>query len=507
MKNQRSTGIFLSYVYLGMNMIIGLFMSSYVLRMLGDTEYGLYQTVGAFANYLILLEFGMGTVLTRNLTVYKHAGKKEDIDKCISTLWIITIALSIIVLAIAGIFMVNIGKIYSNTMTTEQVKYGEKVFLVIVVNLIISFFMSTANGMLLGFENYTFANRLRIIKLILRTVIAVIALNIYPMALVLTMVDSIISFCFFAWTIVICRKKYYFRIKLNEFDIRIVKDSLPLCLALLLQTVINQANNQVDKTVLGIRMNLESVAIYSIAQYIYSVFSSITTVPISMYMPEVAKNITCGLKGRQLTDTLVPPCRLVVILGGMIMFGFIAVGKPFISIVYGEKYLSAWLYAIIIIVPMFINMTNGVLVNVLDVLKKRMVRSYILLGTTILNICLTVYLIDKIGIIGAVIATAISVVIGQDIVMNIYYARKTGIAVFHLFAEAYRGLIPVEIFACCISTMLAYFIQNNYISLFAGGMTFVALCLIGFVFYGLNNKEKEQMRRITQKIRAKVKFH
>lgn len=507
MRNQRSTGILLSYVYLGLNMIIGLFMSSYVLRKLGNTEYGLYQTVGAFANYLILLEFGMGTVLTRNLAVYKHEGKKEEINQCVSTLWIITIILSLLVLAIAGVFMANIGTIYSNTMTTDQVRYGKKVFLVIVVNLIISFFMSTANGMLLGFENYTFANRQKVIKLICRTIIAVIALNICPMALILTVVDSIISFCFFVWTIVVCRKKYGFRIKIKEFNTQIVKDSLPLCLALLLQTIINQANNQVDKTVLGIRMSLESVAIYSIAQYIYSVFSSITTVPISMYMPEVAKNITSGLKGRQLTDTLIPSCRLVVLLGGMIMFGFVAVGKQFISIVYGEQYLSAWLYAIIIIVPMFINMTNGVLVNVLDVLKKRMIRSYILFGTTILNIFMTVYLIDEIGIIGAVIATAISVVIGQDIVMNIYYSKKIGIAISHLFAEAYRGLIPVEIIACIISTILAHFFRNDYISLFLGGATFIAFCLIGFVFYGFNSKEKEQTKQIAQKICVMLKLH
>ena len=505
MKSKRSIGIALSYIFLAANMVIGLFMSSFVVRKLGDTEYGLYQAVGAFANYLILLEFGTGTVMTRNLSVYRHTEANEQTNRCISTLWIITFVLSILVLAIASVFMLNMDIIYSNTMTAEQIQYGKKVFLVIVVNLVISFFMSTANGMLLGFENYTFANRLKLIKLIVRTAIAVTILIIWPAALALTIVDAIISLCFFGWTIDACKKRYSFHIRIKEFDVKIVKESLPLCLALLLQTVINQANNEVDKTVLGIRMSLESVTLYSIAQYIYSVFSSITTVPISMYMPEVAKNMAKGLNGPRLTDTLIQPCRLVVIFGGMIMFGFIAVGRPFIEVVYGKQYLPAWLYAILIIIPMFINMTNGVIVNVLDVLKKRMVRSYILLGTTVLNICLTIFLIDKIGIIGAVIATAISVMIGQDLIMNIYYQRKIGIRVIHLFAEAYRGLLSVEFLACCISVLFAHIIENQYISLFAGGMTFITICLLGFATYGFNSMERGKMHKAIEWIHAKIK--
>lgn len=501
MGNKRSTGIALSYVYLALNMVMGLFMSSFIIRILGDTEYGLYQTVGAFANYLVMLEFGTGTVMTRNLSVYRQDSTEHRIRKCISTVWLITIALSLVIFAIAAIFMINIGTIYKSTMSHEQVIYGQEIFAIIVVNLVLSFFQSTANGMLLGYENYTFSNKLKLIKLLVRTSIVACVLIKWPVAITLTVIDCLVALFGLAWTVVYSVRHYSFRISVKEFDGQILRESLPLCLALLLQTLINQANNEVDKTVLGIKMSLESVAIYSVAQYIYSVFSSITTVPISMYMPEVARNITSGKKGKELTEALIRPCRLVVICGGMIMFGFIAVGRQFISIFYGEQYLPAWIYALIIIVPMFINMTNGVLVNVLDVLKKRMVRSYILLGTTVLNIILTIFLIDRIGIIGAVIATAISVIIGQDIVMNLYYSKKIGIHITYLFKTAYDGLIPVELIACGISTFIALKIESNILSLLIGGIVFLALCTLGFSVFGFNEEEKKIERKIVGRIR------
>lgn len=501
MRNKRGTGIALSYVYLILNMVIGLFISSFIIRKLGGTEYGLYQTVGSFANYLVMLEFGTGTVMTRNLSVYRHDDTKERTKKCISTIWIISFALSLLIFGVATVFMLNMGIIYKNTMTLEQLSYGRGIFSLIVVNLVLSFFQSTANGMLLGFENYTFSDQIKILKLVIRTFIVVLMLSFWPLAIVLTIVDCLLSIVSLISTIIYCKSKYEFKIRIKDFDMQIFKESLPLCIALILQTLINQANNEVDKTVLGICLSLESVAVYSVAQYIYSMFSSVTTVPIKMYMPEVAKTIMSGSKGLVLTKTLIQPCRLITICGGMIMFGFIAVGKQFINVLYGEQYLPAWLYANIIIIPMFINMTNGVLVNVLDVLKKRMMRSYILLATTAINIFLTIILINRIGIIGAVIATAISVIIGQDIAMNIYYSKKIGIRIMYLFAEAYKGIIPAEVLACIVSSLVASLIHNSLWSLITGGIVFLFVCFIGFVCFGFNNVEKENLKKVLKKLK------
>ena len=65
----RKAGIILSYTNTLLNMAVGLFLSAFLLRMLGDSEYGMYQTMSSFATYLVLLEFGTGTVMARNLSV------------------------------------------------------------------------------------------------------------------------------------------------------------------------------------------------------------------------------------------------------------------------------------------------------------------------------------------------------------------------------------------------------------------------------------------------------
>ena len=66
---RRNVGILFSYVSVIVTMISGLVLSSFLLKTLGNTEYGLYQTISSFANYLVLFEFGTGTVMTRNISL------------------------------------------------------------------------------------------------------------------------------------------------------------------------------------------------------------------------------------------------------------------------------------------------------------------------------------------------------------------------------------------------------------------------------------------------------
>ena len=477
-------------------MIFGLVLSSFLLKSLGDTEYGLYQTVSSFAMYLVMLEFGTGTVMSRNISVCRSRNEEEKIKKHTATIWYINICLSLLILIISIIFYFNIGGIYKNTMTPTQVDYGQKIFVFITVYLLVSYFTQALNGFLLGCENYTFSQTINLIRLIIRTASLILIISFVKMAIVIAIIDMVCSIVIFVITFIYCKVKYKISFRIKDFDKNILKEALPFCFALMLQTIINQANNNVDKFLIGIKISVEAVSLYSVSQYIYSVFSSVTTLPITMYLPQVAKDIEKGLKGKELVNTLIAPRRLVCLIGGMVMCGFFACGKQFIRIIYGAEYEKAWLYALIIVAPMFINMLNGILINVLDVLGKRMIRSYILLAATALNIILTLIFIHSLGILGTVIATAISTIVGQIILMNIYYSKALGIPIMHLFKETLKGIFLCQLIAATIGFIIGFFIKNIYVSFACAGGSFVVICAASLWGWGLNQQEKEKIKSV-----------
>ena len=58
--NQRKWGALLSYVNNIATIIVGLAYTPIMLRLLGQSEYGLYSLVGSIVGYLSVLDMGLG---------------------------------------------------------------------------------------------------------------------------------------------------------------------------------------------------------------------------------------------------------------------------------------------------------------------------------------------------------------------------------------------------------------------------------------------------------------
>ena len=477
-------------------MVCGLFLSSFLLRKLGATEYGVYQSIASFANYLVLLQFGTGTAMTRNISMcLGRRASKEEIDRNTATIWTVSCLLALVILVISGVFYSQIHNVYAATMSLEQIGQAQKIFGLGAAYLILSFLSQTVSGVALAYEHYHFSSITGIARNILRTVMLVLCISIDTDAIVIAQVDLALYSLIFAVTIFYCKVHFHSCLLFGRVDSKVLVAVAPFCAAMFLQTLVNQANNNVDKFLISVILSPESVSMYSVGLYIFSVFSSLTTIPISLYAPAVSKKIGGGCTAAQVSRELVTPCRITVLIGGGVLFGFLAVGRPFVALVYGKEYLQAWVIALILMVPAFLNMVNGVLVNVLDALNKRIVRSAILVGVTLCNILLTLIALRRFGIVGAAAATAVCTLIGQVLIMNLYYSKRLNVPVLYLWREAFRGLLIWLAIACVVAGTVTFFISNSLVSSIAGGIVFLCVFCAGFLAFGAKKEEKEELKR------------
>ena len=63
--NQRRWGAVLSYVNIILTVVVGLLYTPLMLRLLGQSEYGLYSLIGSVVGYLSVLDMGLGNTLVR----------------------------------------------------------------------------------------------------------------------------------------------------------------------------------------------------------------------------------------------------------------------------------------------------------------------------------------------------------------------------------------------------------------------------------------------------------
>lgn len=496
----RSKGIIISYLKIAVNMVCGLVLSSALLRMLGDTEYGIYQTIAAFANYLALLEFGVGTVMIRNISMCRgRNAPQEEIQRNISTTWTLTCLLALLVLAVSMLFYILIPGIYQRTMSSEQIRHAQNIFVFITGYLFFNFLIHTVNAVIFSFENYSYGAVQSILRTSLRMILLVTLLIWYKNAVVIALVDlGLAAFCFVcSW--LYCRKKLNVKLRFGKCDPVILRASLPLAVAVFLQGIVSQANNNVDKFLIGMLLSPESVSLYSVALYIYSVFSSLVNIPSYMYIPTVTQAVGQGLMGEKLMPQLVLPCRLTALTGGLVLFGFAAVGRQFVGIVYGQEYLLAWPLAVILISPAYLDTVVGVLVNVLDAMNKRMARSAVLIFTTVLNIVLTVFCLNRWGVMGATVATAVCTMIGPVIIMSVYYQKVVRIPMLRLFGQTFKGILVYLVLGCGAALGIGYLLGDGWLSFLVSGIAFVALALGGYYFLGMTDKEKQTVTKLLRK--------
>lgn len=499
----RKAGIILSYTNTLLNMATGLFLSAFLLRMLGDAEYGLYQTMSSFANYLVLLEFGTGTVMARNLSVCRSKENSEaEINKNIATIWTETLILIAVIIGVATVFFLSIDNIYSKSLTADQIQRGKIIFIIVTLYLIFSFGVQTLGGIILAFERYTYNSMLAIARQIIRVLLLVFLIARWRYALIIAVVDFFLGFAMLLTGYIYCKRKFYVKFSPKYFDKTIFKASLPLSVAIFTQGLANQANSNVGKFLIGIEFSPETVAVYSVALYIIHIFASLGTVPIIMYTPQVTQNVTTGTKGRELTDTIIEPCRLVTIICGTILFGFISVGRPFVRLIYGSEYLAVWSVVLVVATPTVILLTNGVMENVLNAMNKTKPRTFSLLITTLSNILLTILFMKKWGIMGAAIASAVSTFFFQITLLNIYYSKCLHMNMTYLYKKAYQGIVPFQILGTIAAFAVTYFISNHILQFLLGGITYVAISFAGILIFGVNATERMMLKSIISKLKC-----
>ena len=171
--SKTTSGIVLSYLLIIVDILVGLFFVPYLIKALGDTEYGVYKLMASTASYLSVLDFGIGGTLTRYIVKYKTEKDKKGEENFSAMGLIIYGFLSVLVVVIAIFVMLIIPYVYSSSIKGQAVKDAQIIFLIICATTAISLFNHGYNGVITAYERFTYNKISNIIKILLRIVLII----------------------------------------------------------------------------------------------------------------------------------------------------------------------------------------------------------------------------------------------------------------------------------------------------------------------------------------------
>lgn len=492
---QIKIGSIISGITIGINILISLIYTPIMIRLLGNSEYGLYNVVTSTISILSILNLGLGAGYVKFFSVYKSKNDIDSINK-LNGLYIISFTVIGIIALICGLFIThNLKIIFNEGLTTSEYLLAKRLMIISTINLAISFPMNVFQIIINANEKFIFLKIVNCVQLLISPFVTIPLLLSGYGSIAIVMVSFILSllidFIFIYYVINILKYKLIF----NNFEKGLLKKIFIFTSFIALEIIVNKINLNVDKLLLARYMNTFAVAVCSVSYGLYKNYSVFSTAISNLFIPRIHKiaNSSKNTKSinQTLQETFIKVGRIQFILLSLILTGFIFFGKEFINFWAGKEYHEAYYVALLLFIPSTIPLIQNIGIEIQRAKNIHKFRSVTYTLIAIANLIISLLLIPKFGVIGAATGTAISLLIGNGIIMNIYYYIKCDIDVILFWKNILgmsKGLLFPILFGCILNKLvLLVSIKTMLLKIFL----YIIIYIISAWIFSLNNSEKE----------------
>lgn len=496
----------LSYIVLFLTTISSILLTPIILKYMGVDEYGLYQLINSFGRYILLLDFGIGSVMVRYISEYRAKNDIEGEQNFSAIMGGVTLACIFLLVIVGVILNLNLENIFTE-LTSSDFEKSHKMFLMLIAQFALILATHYYVGIIKAYEKFNFVQVISLVTVVLSFVLTVVLVKCGWGAVGIVFAHLLVSILSFLLQMLFVNHSLNFKIHLYKWDWLILKASSGLMLALLLQSVIGFINSSVGKTILGIVCTKVDVAVFAIAMTIVTMFNTIPTLISSFFQPKVMQMIVAKASKSDLTTLVVRVGRWQFILCGVVLGGLILFGQDFLYLWVGHSFnesqlFKSWLVILIILPFNMIPLVQTVCISILNGFDKRMDRSLILLGSSILNVILSIILVNVYGLIGIAIASALSFAVGYGFVMNYYYSRVIGLEVKRMFKEITQKTLLCILLALLISSPLVQWNTNSWVGFILKCSAYTLVFSLFMLLWGFNKEEINIIKQIISNLKG-----
>lgn len=500
MINQRKAGVFLSYTSEVVKMITGLIYTPIMLRLLGQSEYGLYQLVFSVVSYLGLLSMGFGSSYMRFYSRCKAKNDDKEIAKLNGMFLCIFITISAICVVCGIVMLGNMQSIFGEGLTTAEYDTAKVLMALMVLSLAITFPNSVFDCNLMAHERFIFQKSLGLVQSILNPFLTLPLLLLGKGSIGMVCVSTMLTFFCFIVNIIYGFKVTKIRFAFKGLDFSLLREMWIFTFYIFISQIIDQVNWSVDKFLLGRIIGTEAVAVYGVGGQINSMYLQFSTSVSNVFIPSVNKIVAETDDNDELTKLLTKVGRIQFIIMMLILSGFIFVGSAFVEIWAGKEYLEVYYVTLFLIVPVTIPLIQNLGIEIQRAKNMHKSRSLVYLVISICNILISIPFIKAFGATGAAMGTALALIAGNIVFINWYYHFRIKLNMVYFWKSILR-ILPALLLPIVCGVIFKYlFVINSFLKIAMFTIVYSFIYAISMWLFGFNNYEKQLVTNIVRKI-------
>ena len=502
--NQLKAGAALSYVSIALNNVIGLLYMPFMLRMMGQNEYGLYSLVSSVVAYLTVLDLGFANAIVRYTAKLRAERKLKEQYDMFGMLFILYCGIGIMAFLIGLVLYFNVDTLFDRTMSVDDLDKVRIMLLLMIFNLAFTFPMSIWGAIITAYENFVFQKLVNIARIVLNPLVMIVLLLMGYKAIAMVVVITLFNVLTLLMNAWYCKYRLHIQIHFARFKWSFLREVSVYSFWIFLNVIMDRIYWSTGQFVLGMFVGATAVAVYAIAIQLEQIFMSFSTAISGVFLPKVTAMVTKNNDEKAISDLFIRTGRIQYLIMLFVLIGFILFGKTFINLWAGKEYEDAYIISLLFFIPLTVPLIQNLGITILQARNQMKFRSLLYVAIAIASLGISVPLAKQYGGIGCAVGTSLALIGGQIIAMNIYYYKKIHINIPLFWKEIGKmSLAPIGI-GVIVWILLQQLILSNWWLLVVSILLF-SVCYVPLIWkVSMNDYERNLFGAPFQKVYQKV---
>ena len=444
--SQLKIGALLSYVVLVLQNLVGLLYTPFMLRMMGKSEYGLYSIAASIVAYLTVLDLGFGNAIVRYTAKFRAEDKQDEQYEMFGMFFLLYCGIGLVALLAGGVLYWNAENIFDASMTANELSRTKIILALMVFNLSITFPFSLFGSIITAYEQFVFQKVIAIVRIILNTATMIVLLNFGYKAIAMVVVTTIFNVLTLGLNFWYCKHCLKIKLKFAKFKWGFLKEVSIYSLWIFLNAIMDRIYWSTGQFVLGAFAGTAAVAVFAVAIQLEHMYMSFSTAISGVFLPKVTAMAVRDSDGKSISDLFIKTGRIQYCVMILVLTGFFLFGRQFIHLWAGDGYDDAYIISMLFFVPLTVPLIQNLGITILQARNQMKFRSLLYLGISLVSLGVQIPLSKYYGGIGCACAIAGALVLGQILVMNVYYQVKQKIDIVGFWIEIFKMSIIINKF-------------------------------------------------------------
>ncbi len=494
MASEMKVGAIINYASIVIRLATSFFLTPLVIKFLGAEEYGLFMLSQSVIMWLSLTDFGLGGTVNKYVATYHAKGEKTQEAHFLGQATLLFSALGIFTLFIGSICFFFLGDFFPN-LNGNQHDALEIMYLLTLGNLILAFPLRPLGCIPGAYLRFIAPGLVSLALSLLNAGLTVLLLFMGYKAIGLTVMSVAMSVVGLLWGIFYTFRCLGVRIVFNKPDIPLYREMVKFSFWIMLNQLMDLCYWRAGTPILASISGMYAVTLFTIGVSLSMYFMTASTAICGVFNSKLMHMVALEASNDELTQMMIRIGRMQTMPLALILSAYIFYGRPFLQLwvgaSIGEGTWLVWGGSLLVMVPLIIPLTQNVGCAILVAKNLFKGRAVILFYSSLLCIVLGASLSYFWGALGMFIGTAVSLIVGQCIMINIYYRRRVGLNVGDFFKKTYLPLaVPLILFAVTGIVATSSFHVSSWADFFVqvAGYCSIGLCILFFLY--LNKRER-----------------